>query len=207
MFDWDRALARSCRALPGEPRLFSTGERIVAMNRLALLALLLAGADTARAQRPDFSGEWVRAEPASQPSVASTGNAAFRAGDFGPGWGSPLTIVQRTDSVIVEYVFFGSYDLQPPLRFAYAVDGSESRNSVMIGHATAVQRSRLSWNGNALVIATAHPVPAGVDPRGGSVEVRQTLTLESPTSLVVETTRAGVRGAAATMTRTVYTKR
>lgn len=171
------------------------------------IVALLASAAIAHAQRPDFSGEWVRAEPADRPSVAATGDAGFRGGDFGPGWGSPVTIVQRADSVIVQYVFFGTYDLQPPLRFAHALDGSESRNSVMIGHATFVQRSRLSWNGNVLAIATTHPLPASVDPRGGSIEVRQTLTLESPTSLVVETTRAGILGATPTTSRTVYTKR
>ena len=174
---------------------------------LTRAAALLVYAAIAHAQRPDFSGEWVRAEPVDRPSTASTGDATFRGGDFGPGWGSPLTIVQRADSVIIAYIFFGTYDLQPPLRFAYALDGSESRNSVTIGHATFVQRSRLSWNGNALVIATTHPLPASVDPRGGSVEVRQTLALESPASLVVETTRLGLRGAAPTTSRTVYTKR
>ena len=174
---------------------------------LTRTVVLLACAAVAHAQRPDFSGEWVRAEPMDRPSTASTGDATFRGGDFGPGWGSPVTIVQRADSVIVEYLFFGSYDLQPPLRFAYALDGSESRNGVMIGHAMTVQRSRISWNGNALVIATTHPLPASVDPRGGSVEVRQTLALESATSLVVETTRSGIMGAAPTTSRTVYTKR
>ena len=98
------------------------------------LALLVSAA-MAHAQRPDFAGEWVRAEPADRPSVAAAGDVGFRRGDFGPGWGSPVTIVQRADSVIVQYVFFGTYDLQPPLRFAYALDGSESPNIVKIGRA------------------------------------------------------------------------
>lgn len=37
-------------------------------------------------------------------------------------------------------------------------------------------------------------------------DVRQVLSLEPPTALIVETTRSGVLGGAATTTRTVYRK-
>jgi hypothetical protein len=37
-------------------------------------------------------------------------------------------------------------------------------------------------------------------------EVKQTLTLASPTQLIVETTRSGVLGGAPTTTKTVYKK-
>lgn len=152
--------------------------------------------------RPDFTGTWVRAADAT-PTVATAGDAAFRTGDMGSGWGTPLTITQRRDSLVVEYVFFSSYDLQPPVRFAYALDGSESLNGVMLGHATSVQRSRLAWRDSSLTITTLHPVPREA---GQAVEVRQTLILTSPTSLTVTTIRPGANGAPATVT-TSYTKR
>ena len=170
----------------------------------------------ALAQQPvNFSGAWVRAADSTErgPTVATAGDASFRAGDMGTGWGvgapggAPLTITQRDDSLIVEYVFFSAYDLQPPVRLAHALDASESINTIMIGHATSAQRSRLSWRGNTLVIATIYRLPREVDARGGAIEVRQALTLESPTSLVVETTRSGVAGGPATTTRALYTKR
>jgi hypothetical protein len=181
------------------------------MHRLAVVVsgLIVAVAAPAGAQaRPSVAGVWTRVvEPGaeSRPSVATVGDAAFRTGDMGSGWGSPLTIAQRTDSLVVEFPYFSDYDLQPPLRFAYALDGSESRNGVMIGHATSLQRSRLLWQDGALTISTVYPAPAGAA-AGGSVEVRQTLSLESPTSLVLTTTRVR-SGAPAIVTRTAYTKR
>lgn len=175
------------------------------MHRLVFPAVLVASLAQAQ-QRPDFSGEWSATDDRAT-SVATAGDAAFRRGDMGSGWGSTIRITQRPDSLILTYVFFAPYDLQPPLRFAYAMDGTESRNTVMIGHATSEQRSTVSWQGSALVITTRHPVPKSADARVGSAEVRQALTLESPTSLVVETTRVGINGAAATSTKTAYTKR
>jgi len=125
---------------------------------------------------------------------------------MGSGLGSPLKISQRSDSLILEYVFFVAYDLQPPVRLVFAMDGSESRNDVMLGHETSKRRSKVSWNGNSLVIVTAQPTPATVDARG-SVEVRQTFTLESATSLSITTSRAGVLGGPATETKVTYTKK
>jgi len=166
----------------------------------ALLVSVLIGSAfaTASAQaRPDFSGEWVRTDSAEQRSVATVGDGAFRVGTMGSGWGSPLTVRQQANQLVVEYAFFGTYDLQPRLSFAFALDGSESRNAIMVGHTESVSRSRAAWRGDTLVITTAYSAPDGVN---GAV-VRQALTLASPTSLIVETTRG------AAPTRTVYTKR
>ena len=174
------------------------------MSRLVTTAALLIGSLAGAQQRPDLSGEWAAADDRAT-SVAATGDASFRRGDMGSGWGQTIRIVQRADSLILTYVFFSTYDLQPPLRFAYALDGSESRNEVMIGHATSQQRSKVSWDGSTLVITTAYAAPRPAEGATAS-EVRRTLTLESPTSLVVETTRTGAQGTPIT-TRTVYTKR
>lgn len=172
--------------------------------RLAILTLALAAsAEAQNREVSGFSGTWVRvdADSARRPTVAATGDASFRTGDMGSGWGSPLTLTLRPDSLIVEYVWYTAYDLQPPVRLAFAADGQESFNGVMVGHATMRQRSRLARRDSALVITTQHDVPGG-----GTVEVRQTLALESPTSLIVETTRAGALGGPATTTRTRYAK-
>lgn len=184
------------------------------MNRVAIVigALWVAGAMSAAGaqQRPDFTGEWTRLADSSataRPPVATAGDAAFRRGEMGIGWGSPLTITHEPGRLMVEYTFFSAYDLQPRLQFTYALDGSESRNSVMIGHASVEQRSRVAWAGNTLVITTFAPGPAGEGGPAVTSEVRQALTLESPHVLRVETTRVGALGGATTTMQATYTKR
>ncbi|MCC6316586.1 MAG: hypothetical protein IT361_02755 [Gemmatimonadaceae bacterium] len=174
--------------------------------RLVMLTLMSIASRTARAQaRPDLSGTWsVPTAAAPRPTVASTGDAAFRTGDMGSGWGTPLTIRQRGDSLVLEYPWFSTYDLQPPVRMAVALDGSESPNTLMIGHAEVMHRSRASWQGGALVITTSWPAPAlGRDAR---VEVRQSLRLPATDTLMVETMRDAASGAAATVTRTTLVR-
>jgi len=179
------------------------------MRTTALLTGAMAGWLTmaAAAQSPpDFSGRWTTdAEPARGPAPAAQSAPAAR-GDMGSGWGSTITIAQTPTELVVEYAFFGRGDMQPPLKFVYALDGSESRNSVMMGRGIEVQRSRTAWDGRTLVITTVHPL---ADPATGkplTVDVTRRLTLESPTSLVVEVTRAGVMGGTPTTTRSTYRK-
>ncbi len=125
---------------------------------------------------------------------------------MGSGWGSTITITQDASRLTVEYAFFGRGDMQPPLKFIYALDGSETRNTVMMGRGIQGQVSKGAWEGEKLVITTIHPF---ADPDSGktmTVEVKQALSLESPTSLVVETTRAAALGGPPTTTKTVYRK-
>ena len=172
--------------------------------RLLTLFLSLALVGVAAAQtKPDFSGSWARADAQEQPSIAATGDAPFVSGDMGSGWGSQLTIKQAANSLAVEYTHFSTYDMQPPLHLVYALDGSDSVNSLMIGHAESTQHSRAAWRGQTLLISTQVAVP-GSDMR---VEVQQALTLESPQTLVIETTRSGTPGTAAPVTRTRYVRR
>ena len=155
------------------------------MRRSMSLVLVSVLAASAGAQRPDFSGEWVRVDSAPGRSVATVGDAAFRRGDMGSGWSATVGIKQGGDSMIVEYDFFSSYDLQPRVRLAYAMNGAESRNSIMISHGEAIQRARLAWQDNALVITTIHSAPKGAP----ETSVRQVLTLDPSGMLSVETTR------------------
>jgi hypothetical protein len=75
----------------------------------------------------------------------------------------------------------------------------------MMGHGMQTQTSRTKWDGAKLVITTRHSFVDPATGKPGTTDVTQTLTLESPASLVVETTRA-VAGSPATTAKTVYRK-
>ena len=93
--------------------------------------------------------------------------------------------------------------MQPKLRLVYALDGSDSVNSVMIGHAESTQHSRAVWRKQTLLITTQTEVPGSTM----RVEVQQALTLESPQTLVIETTRSGNFSTGPSVTRTLYVRR
>lgn len=125
---------------------------------------------------------------------------------MGSGWGSPITITQTDSRLTVEYAFFGRGDMQAPLRFHYALDGSETKNSVMMGRGIQTQSSTTRWDGDTLIVTTRHQF---TDPSTGKpaiADVTHALSLESSTALVIETTRAGVLGGPTTQTRTLYRK-
>ena len=181
------------------------------MMRTSILTLLLAIAiaPIPRAQAPvDFSGRWTLDTPAiaTTPAVPGTPAAAAAPGDMGSGWGTPMTITQDAKKLAIEYAFFSRYDAQPPLTFTYLLDGSEGRNAVMMGRGEQVESSKAAWNGSTLIISST----SRVDDRGAgkpfTIEVTRKLSLESPTTLIVEVTRGGVLGGAATTTRSVYRK-
>ena len=170
--------------------------------------------------KTDFSGRWTsEPEPSPAPPAAGAAGAGAPArgagagggrgparGDMGSGWGSTITVTQDAARLTVEYAFFGRGDMQPPLRFVYALDGSETKNSVMMGRGMQVQTSRTAWDGAKLKITTLHMLADPATGKPTTTEVVQTLSLDSPTSLVVETTRAGVLGGAPVTTKTAYRK-
>jgi hypothetical protein len=171
-----------------------------------LIGLALAGST---AQPPaDFSGKWTLAAPAiaTTPAVPGTPAAAAAPGDMGSGWGSEITIAQDAKQLRLEYVFYSRYDLQPPLVFTYPLDGSEGRNSITMGRGEQVATSRARWNGQALVITTTYHVADRGAPRPFTAEVTHTLSLESPSTLIVDVTRAGVLGGPPSTTRSIYRK-
>jgi hypothetical protein len=185
-----------------------TPNRFAVTMVLALVSTAVLGAQA----RPDFSGRWTTdpepsAAPGGPPAAGGGGQGRGGArGDLGSGWGSTITITQNAESLIVTYAFFGRGDMQPPLKFAYALDGSETTNSVMMGRGIQKQSSKTSWDGSRLVIATTHMMPSPDTGKPTPVEVKQSLSLDSPTSLVVETIRSGVMGGPATSTKSVYRK-
>ncbi|HKS05646.1 MAG TPA: hypothetical protein VJR92_04965 [Gemmatimonadaceae bacterium] len=189
------------------------------MNRLNVaLVLLVAGllaADAGAQDKPNFAGRWSSVDTASagrgggRAGGGAGGGGAGRGGrggDMGSGWGTLITVTQDAGRLTVEYAFFTRGDMQAPLKFIYALDGSETKNSVMMGRGIQQQASRTAWDGDKLVITTVHTFPNPETGTSMTTEVKQTLSLESPTSMVVETARAAVLGGAATSTRTVYNK-
>ena len=196
-----------------------------------LLTCLLASVTVAAGAVPqapvDFSGRWTTefepgapvAAPGTAPAVgqAAGGGAAPQApgrgggrgaarGDMGSGWGPTITVTQDARQLVIEYAVFARGDMQPPLKFLYALDGSETKNTVMMGRGMQTQTSRTAWDGTRLKITTAHTLTDPATNKPLTALVTQTLSLASPTELVVETVRAGVLGGPDTTTRTVYRK-
>jgi hypothetical protein len=167
------------------------------MRCLTLIALVISWCAASPAA-PDFSGRWtIQAAPAE---------GAGGRGNMGSGWAATITVTQDATRLTVEYAFFGRGDMQPPLKFVYALDGSETRNSVMMGRGIQGESSKAAWDAEKLVITTVHGF---ADPTSGkpmTQTVKRTLWLEAPGTLVVEAARSGVLGGPPSTTRTVYTK-
>lgn len=161
--------------------------------------LLFASANAAAQARPVFDGTWVLAGAAADQQrttvVAQSGDGAFRTGDMGSGWGSSLSFSQRANRLVLEYPYFGAYDLMAPLHFEFALDGREVINEVTIGPGVTRLRTRAVWRGDTLVITTQQAVPPEVGGANVFAEVQRALTLRGSDSLHISTTRVGVSGA------------
>jgi hypothetical protein len=168
----------------------------------------LAASAPAFAQRPDFTGKWTATAPARAAGVAmgSAPPTLSEPGNMGSGWASEITLTQTETSLVVECAYFHPRDAQPPFRLTYALDGSESRNTVSLGRGPQLQTSTAAWREASLVIVTTHGF---VNPRDGkpvTSKTRQVLSLEAPDRLVIETSRSGVLDGKPSTTRTVYAK-
>jgi hypothetical protein len=171
--------------------------------RYALLLLSLLPAQPLT----DFSGRWTLDAPAVATTPAVPGRPAATAapGDMGSGWGwATITIAQDAARLTVEYTVFSRYDLQPPLKFVYPLDGSEGRNTVMLGRGEQTESSRARWDGEALILTTKYTVDDRAAGQRFLAELTRKLWLETPTTLIVEVTRAGVLGGPPSTTRSVY---
>lgn len=180
-------------------RLMARLEKVFGASALVLLAA------TATAQtRPDFSGRWT---VAPEPSAAGAGRGGSQAsGTIGSGWGGEITITQSAATLTVERAQFSQYDMQPSMRFTYALDGSESRNTINMGRGPQELTSKAAWRETSLVISTGYPFSNPQSGKGETLEVRQELSLDAEGSLVVTTTRSGPPGGQASATTTKYVK-
>jgi hypothetical protein len=153
----------------------------------------------------DFSGRWAAA-PDQGAGAGRAGRGAAALGNPGSGWGNEFTVTQDAERLVVQTAYFTPRDMQPPLRLVYRLDGSEGKNAVMLGRGTQEQTAKVAWDGGKLVITTTHHFR---DPRTGqpaASETKQVLWLESPTSLVVETTHGGALGGPPVTGKTAYRK-
>jgi hypothetical protein len=156
-------------------------------------------------ERPNFAGAWRVVAPPTGARVGSSGS-------LGSGWGDSFTVQQDWKTLTVERAFYTRADMQPTMKFRYSLDGSESRNTVLMGRGMQVQVSTTAWEDGKLVITTVHTEPDVGDGQTVTCEVTQALSLAPPRlaawspSLVVETTRCGALGGSPSTTRTVYTR-
>jgi hypothetical protein len=174
------------------------------------LAVILFLATSATAQTlPDFTGKWAVAPPASAAGTAmgSAPPTLSAPGAMGSGWGSEITLAQDAIALTVEYTYFHAREIQPPFRFKYLLDGSPNKNTVNLGRGPQEQVSKVSIEGSALAITTTHSFINPLNGQPMTSETRQVLSLESPTSLVIETTRSAVMGGKASTTKTTYNKK
>jgi hypothetical protein len=88
----------------------------------------------------------------------------------------------------------------------YRLDGSESKNAIMFGRGTQEQTSKAAWDGGKLVVTTVHTFPNPQTGEAMTSETKQVLSLETPTTLVIETTQSAVLGGKAVTTKTSYRK-
>jgi hypothetical protein len=153
---------------------------------------------------PNFAGRWTTDAPVAASPAGRAGGGRRGRPDMSSGWGSTITITQDARQLTVEYAFFSRGDLQPALKFAFALDGTETRNTVRMGRGPQLERSRAAWDGQTLVITTTHAFRDPGTGKEGTMDVVRRLSLESADSLVVETVRGGVLGGPSDQTRTVY---
>jgi hypothetical protein len=106
----------------------------------------------------------------------------------------------------VERAQFSTYDIQPPMRLTYALDGSESRNTINMGRGPQEIRSRAVYQDGALVITSSYPFPAPDGSRTETIELKQELSLDASGSLVVTTTLGALAGGSPSTAITIYKK-
>jgi hypothetical protein len=174
---------------------------------LAALATVILTTDAAAQERPDFSGAWTVVAPPTGP-----GGGAASSGSPGSGWGDSFTVKQHGDTLTIERAFYRRADLQPIMKFRYSLDGSETRNTVLVGRGMQVQVSTTAWESDKLIITTVHTEPDAGNGRVVTCEVTQTLSLVPPQlaawppSLVVETKRCGALGGPPSTIRAVFSR-
>jgi hypothetical protein len=159
---------------------------------------------------PDFSGSWSTAVLSSTPPTGSIGAGPVPA--LGSGWGDRISITHDADRLEVERVVFVPREIQPLVRYRYALDGSTTDNPVDTGRSGPAPTSSTRWDGNRLVITTTHRFRNPADESWATSEVVRTLWLQPASdtpfepSLVVETNRGSALRGPGSIERTEYTR-
>lgn len=168
------------------------------------------GPRSAALPNPDFSGAWSTTTVSSAPPTGQPAPPPIPT--LGSGWGDRIAIEQRGNQLEIERIWFVPREIQPPVRYRYALDGSDTHNAVTMGRTGRAPTSTAAWEGNRLVITTRYPF----QDRGNGQWLTHTVTRAMwlqpgggtpfEPSLVVETTRGSALGGPASTNRTVYTR-
>jgi arylsulfatase len=172
---------------------------VIRVIRLAAPVLIAA---SVAAQKPaNFSGRWTLVPE----SAAATG-VARSAPAIGTGWGSEVSIEQDAATLTIEFATYARYDMQPPTRLVYRLDGTESRNTINVGRGPQEQVSTAAWDGTKLTLTTVREFTDASHDKPMQMRTSQTLSLESPDRLVVETTHGAALGGRPSTSRSIYKK-
>lgn len=165
-------------------------------NAVFVVAAALVAA-VVDAQPPDLGGRWtlVVESPGSNAGAARPRLPATA----GSGWGREITITPEAGRITIERHQFAANDMQPPMRFVYALGGPESRNVVDMGLGPQEQVARATLEGGRLVIVSRYAEGTSL-----AAEVTQVFAIDSSRELVVETTR---KAGGATSTATARYRR
>ncbi len=167
-------------------------------------------ARSAALPNPNFSGTLSTTELNTVSVINSVDKPKIAT--LGSGWGDKISIQHRADFLEVERVFYTPRELQPLITYRFALDGTVSTNNINYGRSNNHNNSTTKWDGNRLVITT---IFQNNDIETGKLmesKMIQTLWLEAPTfapwepTLIVETTREGVKGGFTSTNRTRYNR-
>ena len=158
------------------------------MRRIAMLAgtaavALFASTTSAQAKAVNFAGKWV--------VVDST---TLGRGGRG-GFGQTATLIQDAGTLTV--VRAGP---NGETKTIYKLDGSESKNSVMMRGASIAESAKAMWMSDTLMVATSRMV------NGATVGSVIHLYIDASGNLVVATTAPGRGGGPEVTTKVVYKK-
>ena len=165
-------------------------------NAIFTLAAALVAA-VVGAQPPDLGGRWTRVVESPAPSEGAAHPRLLASA--GGGWGREITITQEDRRITIERHQFVANDMQPPLRYVYALGGPESRNVVNLGLGPQEQVARATLEGGRLVIVSRYAAGTSL-----AAEVTQVFSIDRSGEMVVETTR---KAGGATSTATARYRR
>jgi hypothetical protein len=168
--------------------------------RLAAVLTLVSASATAQAPA-DFSGKWQLV-----PDTSPAANSPRSVPPMGAGWEPEISITQDATTLAIEFATYGRYDMQPPTRLVYRLDGSESTNTRNTGRGPQEQISKAAWDRTRLTLTTVRTFRDDASGKPATITTTQTLSLESPGTLVVETTHGAAMGGKPLTSRSVYKK-
>lgn len=159
---------------------------------LTAAAVALSAAFVVAQAKPSLAGKWVVDASAASAAPAAPGGGGGRGGRGGM-LGQELTITQDATTLTIEYM--GGGQTPAPVKLVYKLDGTESKNTMMMRGGQMEQVSKAAWVGNSLAVTTTMM----------NGEQKRTFALEGDT-LVVETANPGREGGPGMTTKVSYKK-